>query len=167
MYSHDQKLITQFHFQYWSGYFYINPAENGYYSVLASLIYVGAVDDEDASSFSRHFKDLLSKYQENIYSTSVKSYDTWYDKVIAQNEEAPEMVNPQSPMIDMSTVLINKTIILERADDFIDTLWKMWYPRCFEDYSQPCNLGYLFMISVPRDNRDYDGMCNSFNSRSF
>ena len=77
MYSHDQKLITQFHFQYWSGYFYINPAENGYYSVLASLIYVGAVDDEDASSFSRHFKDLLSKYQENIYSTSVKSYDTW------------------------------------------------------------------------------------------
>ena len=102
MYSHDQKLSSQFHFQYWSGYFYINPAENGYYSVSASLIYVGDVDDEDASSFSRHFKDLLSKYQENIYSTSVKSYDTWYDKVIAQNIEAPEMVNPQSPMIDMS-----------------------------------------------------------------
>ena len=87
---------------------------------------------------------MAGVHSDKIVQYEVKTYDTFYDKLVAQ---APESVNSKDSMSVMPSVLLNGTATMDPSltKDLVDN----WIPRCYRTGFGPgCVLSYLFMHTL-------------------
>ena len=93
-------------------------------------------------------------YPDNKVQAEEKYFNTYFEKTQSQ---APETIYATGPTPVWSSVLLNKTVISEQAEDFADTIIEMWIPRCLQGTSNICNLLYQMHLTLPRFHNDYTG----------
>ena len=81
-------------------------------------------------------------------------FNTYFEKTQTQ---VPETINPIGPSSVWSSVLLNKTVMSEKAEEFAETIIDMWIPRCFQETSNICNTMYQMHLTLPRFDDDYTG----------
>ena len=89
-------------------------------------------------------------HSDKIITYDVTTYDTFYDKLVAQE---PESVDSENSMSMMPSVLLNSSATMDPSltKDLVDN----WIPRCYRTGLGPaCVLSYLFMHTLTGEEDD-------------
>ena len=91
-------------------------------------------------------------HSDKIVQYEVKTFDTFYDKLVAQE---PESVDSKNSMSVMPSVLLTGPATMDPSltEDLVDH----WIPRCYRTGLGPgCVLSYLFMHTLTGEEDDDD-----------
>ena len=103
----------------------LGEAGSDEYYISVEATYVGTSDDDedDYNSFINHMSTV---HTDKIVYFDMKSFDTFYDKLLAQ---APESVWTTNSVEMMPSVLLNSSATVDPSltEDLID----MWIPGCY------------------------------------
>ena len=136
--------------RFWSSYGGMSPDDKGGYIVWIDALYTGSMSDADPEDFNSLFNSMSGVHTDKIVQYEVTTYNTFYDKLVAQ---APESVDSKNSMSMMPSILLNGTAAMEPSlsKDLVDN----WIPRCYRTGLGPaCVLSYLFMHTLTGEEDD-------------
>lgn len=109
----------------------------------------GDEDDEDAKSLQNNFGNHL----DHLQWWTTNHYDTYFEKTLDQSPETVS-VNPSWPW---TSVLLNQTILTEKAEEFVDAAFEVWVKRCLVDFEASCTNMYMWQLTLPRNDDQVTG----------
>jgi len=134
--------------KYWSSYGSTILAEDGRYGFSIEALYVGREEDEgDYWGFEEAMSNI---YTNNIAYDNQRTFDTFVDKIAAQE---PESVVPSWNYDMMISALLNSTTSAD--PQFSKMIVDNWIPRCYRGgIGKSCVAGYLFMHTLTGEEDD-------------